>query len=152
MQDRGGMLPLPLLADDGRLAIALDRMGRDPKRRHGPFAEQAAQLLADGHQRLQILGIEPGEGVLDHRRRHRLARRRIDGPAHLAPRFLDRDHDLADLGLHLSPSSPLISEARRPPTRAWMRGPVVITRARTSSSAWGASASPTSMASKWLRT
>ncbi len=50
------------------------------------------------------------------------------------------------------PSSPLISEALRPPARAWMRPPVVIARISTISSGRGASATPTSIASKWLRT
>src|SRR5579864_421029 len=53
---------------------------------------------------------------------------------------------------HLRPSSPLISDAFSPPTRAWTRGPVVITRASKISLARGASLIPTSMASKWLRT
>src|SRR5437763_12494458 len=53
---------------------------------------------------------------------------------------------------YLSPSSPLISDALSPPTRAWMRGPVVITRASRISSARGESLIPTSIASKWLRT
>src|SRR5262249_11466829 len=129
MEDRGGMLPLALLADDGRLAVALDVVGRDAERRHRLLAEQAPQLLADRHQILEILGIGPAERILDHRRRDRLARRRAHFLAHLAAGLLDGDDDLADIGLHRNPSSPLISEALSPPTRAWMRGPVVITSA-----------------------
>jgi hypothetical protein len=54
--------------------------------------------------------------------------------------------------VHLRPSSPFTSLALSPPTRAWMRGPVVITNARAISSALGPSATPISIASKWLRT
>ena len=62
------------------------------------------------------------------------------------------DGDLANVGFHLSPSSPLMSQASRPPEREWTRGPVVITRTRTISSARGASFNPISIESKWLRT
>ena len=67
-------------------------------------------------------------------------------------RFFDRHGGLADLRLHLSPSSPLMSLAVRPPILSCTRAPVVMTSTRASSSALGASAQPTSMASKWPRT
>src|SRR5690242_2397343 len=51
-----------------------------------------------------------------------------------------------------SPSLPLISEARSPPTRSCTRAPHVITSTYTSSSACGAPGTQTSIASKWLRT
>src|SRR5262249_51808705 len=96
--------------------------------------------------------VAAGERVGDHRHRRGLARRRRHRPPHLGIGLLDDGKDLANLGFHRRPSSPLTSLAFRPPARSWMRAPVVITRINTISSARGASTMPTSMALKWLRT
>src|SRR5262249_56577277 len=110
------------------------------------------EFFADSHQLGEILDVLSGVGVFNDRYRGGASCGRIHEVAHLGLRFLQKDRDLADVGLHRNPSSPLISEALSPPTRAWMRGPVVMTRASRISSARGASARPTSIASKWLRT
>jgi len=67
-------------------------------------------------------------------------------------RFFDERYDFSDFRFHRRPSCPLISEAsgrRRGHGRA---GQVFITSASKSSLAFGASAIPTSIESKWLRT
>src|SRR6202044_615145 len=93
-----------------------------------------------------------GERILDHRHGGGSSRRRLNSAIHLDARLLDEGPRLANLRLHLSPSNPLIWEASRPPARLCTRGPRVIASASRSSSARGASATPISIASKWLRT
>src|SRR5206468_12658997 len=89
MQNRGGVLELAGLADDRGLAVALDLAGLYPERGHGALAQQAAELLADLDQHVEI-GLEAsGARVLDHRERARLARRRRDLSPHLLVRLLD---------------------------------------------------------------
>ena len=73
MQDRRGVLELARLADDRRLAVALDRRRGHAERRDGLLAEHAAELLADLHQLLEIVGVAARERIGDHRKRHRLA-------------------------------------------------------------------------------
>src|SRR5258707_1306523 len=53
--------------------------------------------------------------------------------------------------LQRKPSLPTIASFARPPTRAWTRCPVLITRIYTSSSAAGAPGTRTSIASERLR-
>src|ERR1700722_12239744 len=152
MQQRGGMFQLAVLADGSRLAVALRARSLDAERRDGARGEQGAELLADIDQRREILDIAAGERILDHRNGGGSSRRRLNSAIHLDARLLDDSHEFANLRLHLSPSNPLIWEASRPPARLWIRGPVVIASASRSSSARGASTTPTSIASKWLRT
>src|SRR5207247_519682 len=96
----------------------------------------------------QVVHVFSSARVFNHRDGSGAPSRWIDRLAHLSVRFFNERRKLADSGLHRSPSSPLISEALSPPTRAWIRGPVVITSASRISSARGASATPTSIASK----
>src|SRR5262249_55879355 len=139
MQKCRCMLPLALLADDGCLAIALDFRRGDAEGSHGPLTEQPTQLLPDRHQLFQGFAVAAGKGIAEHRGGDGVAGRRTARLAHLAASFLDGNNDLADLGFHRNPSSPLISEAFSPPARAWMRGPVVMTSATSISSSRGAS-------------
>src|SRR5690606_4914020 len=127
-------------------------IGADSQCGHAFLAQKCAQFLADVHQVGQILDIAPGEGVFDYCGRHGLAGGGRDGTAGFLVRFLDPDAQFANPCLHLSPSSPLICEASSPPERECTRGPVVIARITTISSARGASFRPTSIESKWLRT
>ena len=100
----------------------------------------------------KILDIAACERIGDDGDRRRTPHRRRNLAPHLGQGLVDHRYDLANFEAHRSPSCPLISEAFSPPTRAWTRGPVVITSASKISSARGASATPTSKASKWLRT
>src|SRR5271169_6853071 len=146
------MLEFPVLADRRRLAVTFRDRPLDSERRYRTASQQLAEFLADLDQRREVLDIAAGERVLDHRDGGRASRRRLDRAAHLEARLLDDRHDLANLRLHLSPSTPLISDAFSPPARLCPRAPVVIARTSSISSARGASAIPTSIASKWLRT
>ena len=152
MQHRGGVFEFAVLADGRRLAVALRARSLDAERRDGARGEQLAEFLADVDERREILDIAAGERIFDHRDGGGAPRRRLDGAIHLDPRLLDDSHELSNLRFHLSPSNPLISEASSPPARLCTRGPVVIASASSISSARGASATPTSIASKWLRT
>src|SRR3984957_2289458 len=152
MQQRGGVFELPVLADGCRLAIAFRGRSLDAERRDCAHGEQRAELLPDINQEREILDIAARERILDYRDGSGSSRGRLNSAIHLDTRLLDDSHKLADLRLHLSPSNPLIWEASRPPARLCTRGPVVIASASRSSSARGASATPISIASKWLRT
>src|ERR1700734_675883 len=152
MQHCGGMFELAVLANGCRLAIAFRSRSLDAERRDGARGEQGAELLADIDQRRETLDIAAGERILDHRHGGGSSRRRLNSAIHLDARLLDEGPRLANLRLHLSPSNPLIWEASRPPARLCTRGPRVIASASRSSSARGASATPISIASKWLRT
>src|ERR1700733_6502745 len=152
MQQRGGVFELAVLADGGRLAVALRARSLDAERRDSARGEQGAELLTDIDQRREILDIAAGERILDHRHGGGSSRRRLNSAIHLDARLLDDSHQLCNLRLHLNPSNPLIWEASRPPARLCTRGPVVIASASRRSSARGASAMPISIASKWLRT
>ena len=152
MQKRGGVLHFAVLADQRRLAVTLRLRALDAERRDRALAEQLAEFLPGLDQRREVLDIAAGERIVDHGERGGAPHRRRNLAAHLGQRLVDHRHDLADFEAHRSPSCPLISEALRPPTRAWTRGPVVITSASRISSARGASATPISNASKWLRT
>ncbi len=146
------MLEFAILADRRRLAVTFRHRGLNTQGCNRTLRQQFAKLLANGHQLRQVFDVLTRAGVLDHGDGSCAARGWIYFSAHLALRFLHEDGNLADAGFHRSPSSPLISDALRPPTRAWIRAPVVMTSASKISSARGASASPTSIASKWLRT
>ena len=147
-----GVFQFAVLAHGGGLAVALDRATIDAQRRHGLFRQIAAQFLADVDQLREILLVLAGEGIGDDGHGGGAADGGFDRLVLFGQRLVDNDHHLADLRLHLKPSSPLISLAARPPALAWTRGPVVITSATTISWLRGASVTPTSMASKWLRT
>jgi len=60
VQDRGGVLQLAVLADDGRLAVALRRTA---KRGGRTFTEHSAELFSDGHERPQVIDEAAGEPV-----------------------------------------------------------------------------------------
>src|SRR5215831_14614521 len=142
------MFQFAILSNCGGLAIAFRGRARDAQSRDGAFRQQSAELLADFHQFTQIFHKFPSERIFDDRGGRRAPRRWSDGLAHFTASLFHKRDNFADLGFHRSPSSPLISEAFSPPTRAWTRGPVVITSARRISSARGASFTPTSIASK----
>src|SRR5579863_7950317 len=152
MKDRGGVFELAILADRRGFAVALRSRAFDPQRGDGARGEQVAKLLANVHQGRKILHEASCKRIVDDRHRRCAARRRIDGAVHLDSRLLDDGDDLSNPGFHRNPSSPLICEACRPPARLCTRGPVVMARASSISSARGASTTPTSIASKWLRT
>src|ERR1022692_5195500 len=117
-------------------------------RRPRPRREQFPEFLSNRHQLGKILHIFSRTRILNYGHRRRTPRRRRNLAVHFAPRLFHKSRNLADLRFHRSPSSPLISSALSPPTRACTRAPVVITRASRISSARGASFTPTSMASK----
>src|SRR5271163_3340472 len=146
------MLEFPVLADRRRLAVTFRTRPLDSERRYRTASQQLAEFLADLDQRREVLDVAARERVLDHRDGGGAARRRLDRAVHLQARLLDDRHDLANFRLHLRPSNPLISDAFSPPARSWTRAPVVIASTSSISSARGASAMPTSIASKWLRT
>ena len=167
MQDGGGVFDLARFTDDRRLAVTLRLPRRDAERVDAALAEQSAEFLADGAEFVEVLDVAAGAGVVDYRHGQRAAGRRLDRAAHLDADFVDLNHDLANLGRHVlpqcssiearpaaqrRPSQFLIALAASPPTRAWIRDPVLIARMKTSSSAAGAPGTRTSMASKWLRT
>src|SRR5271168_1513889 len=146
------MLEFPVLADRRRLAVTFRTRPLDSKRRYRMASQQLAEFLADLDQRCEVLDIAACERVLDHRDGGGAPRRWLHRTTHLEARLLDDRHDLANFRLHLRPSNPLISDAFSPPARLCTRAPVVIARTSSISSARGASAIPTSIASKWLRT
>src|SRR5438309_6242716 len=147
MQNRRGVLDLAVFAHGRRLAIALDAGRRYAQSRDCSQREQFTEFLADQHQFRQVFHILSSAWIFNDGDCGGTPSWRIDGPAHLGSRLFDEGCNLADLrslwDFHRSPSSPLISEALRPPTRACTRGPVVITNANRISSARGASARPT---------
>lgn len=107
MQDRGGMLQFPVLADDGAFAVALGVLGPDAQGRDAAAAQKFAQFRANGHQRLQVLGELARERIGDNSDRQRLSGRRRDGGALNAVGLLDEDDQFPDLGRHrpISPQS-----------------------------------------------
>src|SRR5215472_918033 len=145
MQDGCGMLEFSVFAHGGGLAVALCVVARDTQSGNCLLRKEFTEFFADGHQLGQILDVLSGARVCDDGHGGGAARGRIHGAVHLGLCFLQKHRDLSNVGLHRNPSSPLISEAFSPPTRAWMRGPVVITSASRISSARGASASPCSI-------
>ena len=80
-----------------------------------------------------------GQGIFDDGHRGGAPGRRRDGAPALDQCLFDNGYDLSNRRAHRSPSSPLISVAASPPTRACTRAPVVIARTSTISSARGAS-------------
>ena len=83
---------------------------RHAERLHRRTAQQLAQLGARRLELRQLLGEHTGIGVADHRDGGALARRRIDGPAHLGAGFLDDGNDLSDFrGGHGDPLARLIA-------------------------------------------
>ena len=122
------MLQFATVADDGRLAEALRPLGPDAERGEAALRQQIAQLDADLDQRRKILRVAAGEGIGDDGAGDGAARRRKDGLAHLDVGFVQLDDDLADVGAHQRcPSQTLMPSGVRPPTRSWMRAPVVMT-------------------------
>ncbi len=122
------MLELAAVADDRRLAEALRPLRPDAERGEAALGQEVAQFDADLDERREVLLVAPGERIGDdgagdgapRRRRHRLA--------HLDAGLVRLDQDLADVGAHQRcPSQTLMPSGVRPPTRSWMRAPVVIT-------------------------
>ncbi len=70
----------------------------------------------------------------------------------LMPRIGLDDLQEIFLAAHRWPSHTLMSFASSPPMRLWMRGPQLMARQNRISSGRGPSLTPTSKASKWLRT
>ena len=146
MEDGGRVLQLAFGADRGRLAEALDGWRRECRERR-PHARRAARraLRRSSIKRSQVLDIVSGEGVLRSPR----SRRRASSAAITArpPSISVSSTTVTILRMsrrHRSPSSPLMSLAASPPTRAWTRGPVVIASTSTISRLRGASAMPIS--------
>ena len=83
----------------------------------------APKFFADFHEFGQVLYVFSRERIFDYGCSGGASRGRIHGLAHFGVGFFHEGDDFADFGFHRRPSSPLISEAFRPPTRAWMRGP-----------------------------
>src|SRR3984885_5209798 len=152
VKDRCRMLQLAVLPHRGSLAVTLGPRSFDADGVDSVLRKQSTQLLTYVDELLQVFHVAAGEGVLNHCDGDRAPHRRIHHLTHLGAGFFDGGNDFADFGFHLRPSSPFTSLAFSPPTRAWMRGPVVITNARAISSAFGPSVTPISIASKWLRT
>jgi hypothetical protein len=94
MQQRGGVLVLPSLADDGRLAVGL---GRGAQRLGRLLGQQRAELLAGVDQRREVVDEAAGERVLEHGHRRRLAHRALGVAAAVAEDLLHDRHELAHL-------------------------------------------------------
>src|SRR6266850_4380943 len=75
MEQRGGVLVLAALADDGGLA---ERLRRRAERLGGLLGQQRAKLLAGVDQRREIVHELPGKRILQHRHRGDLAHRPLD--------------------------------------------------------------------------
>jgi hypothetical protein len=106
-----GVFQLAVFADRGGLAVALRFRAVDSQRRHRPFRQQFAELLADRNQRREILDISSGKRVFDHGDRRRAPGRRRHGLSHLRQRLLDHRDNLANDGAHRFPSRFPISES-----------------------------------------
>src|SRR5580704_14609722 len=123
VENRRRVLNLAIFANGSSLTVAFDAgcgstQGRDRAKR-----EQLSQLLADRHQFGQVFNVLSRTGILNHGDGGGASSRRIDSQSHLGTGFFDERCNLADSGFHYfghqrNPSSPLISEALRPPTRA----------------------------------
>ena len=94
------MLQLAILADGGRLAVAMRLGAVDAERGDRLLRQQLAEFLADRDQRREILDIAAGKGIFDHRDRRGAPRRRRDRLAHLDMGLLDHGDDLANDGAH----------------------------------------------------
>src|SRR6185436_18886821 len=108
--------------DEGGIAARLDRRGPGAKRSPGKAQRSDCRYEFEGFATLAIHDVLPCGSVEQNR------------------------------GGQRWPSSPLISFVSSPPTRACTRPPVVMPSRYTISPGRGASATRTSMASKWLRT
>src|SRR5688572_8776127 len=148
MENGGGVLELTPFANRGSLAITFHPIASDAQCGDGALGQQAAQLLSDIDKECQVLLKNACVRIFDDGHSRCTAGGRIDRPSLLGQRLIHKDHNLPDPALHRSPSSPFTSLARSPPTRSCTRAPVVMTRATTISSERGASAIPTSIASK----
>ena len=152
-------------AHEHRRLLAADQLFRDA---HGvtgvavvvardhlelPAADAAGcvDFLEREHPALAVGLEEGGEGLVRIEFADADGRGVGGGIARREDRGTGRSEDQV-ASIHRCPSQRLMSAAFRPPMRAWIRGPSVITRMSTSSSGFGASATPTSIVSKWLRT
>ena len=152
VENGSGVLEFTVFADRGGFAVTFGGRPGMPRATTARSVSSAPKFFADLHEFSEVLNEFSSERIFDHGCGGSASCGRIHRLAHFGVSFFQEDNNFANFGFHRRPSSPLISEAFRPPTRAWMRGPVVITRAKRISSARGASAMPTSMESKWLRT
>src|SRR5262249_55726238 len=118
MENSGGVFEFSVFSDCGGFAVALSRGARDSKGRDGALGQQLTKFFADFHQFAQVFNVFAGARIFDDCDRCSTARRRLNVVAHLSARFFQKSSELADFGFHRSPSSPLISEASSPPTRA----------------------------------
>ena len=100
------MLQLAVLADGGRLAVAVRLGAIDPERGDRPFRQQFAEFLANRDQRREVLDIAAGKGIFDHGDRRRAPGRRRDGLSHLDMGLLDHRDDLANDRAHLVSLAP----------------------------------------------
>ena len=164
------MLELAGLADDRGLAVALRLAGLNAQCFDTALTEQSAEFLANGDEGVEVLGVLTGEGVFNHGHGQRLAGRGRNTAPHFDACFVKLHNDFADFGWHgwlldsggvcawkgcafqRKPSHWLMPVAASPAMRACTRGPVLMARMNTISSASGAPGTRTSMASKWLRT
>src|SRR5260370_5313376 len=112
------MLELAVLTDCGSFTIALRRRPGDAKRDDRALGQQRSKLLADLNELAQIFHVASGEWILDYRCRRGAPRCWFNCLVHLPAGFFNERHAFSDLRFHRNPSSPLISEAFNPPTRA----------------------------------
>ena len=153
MKDGGGMLQFAILADRRGLTVTFGGRSSDAERCDSTLRQQLAEFFADRHQLGKVFDIFARIRIFDHRDRRCAPGRRIDRSRPISVEISSTNVAIFRIFAFIAdPSSPLISDAFNPPTRAWTRAPVVMTSASRISSARGASVMPTSIASKWLRT
>ena len=100
MQDRGGVLQLAGLADDGGFAITVRLPRRDAQRLHAALPQQIAQFFANGDQFVEGFAVSPGVWVADHGHGQRAPGGRLHGATAFGVGFIDADDQFADLGFH----------------------------------------------------
>ena len=118
MKDRGGVLELAVFTDGCRLPIAFNTGSWDAQGRDGALRQQFAQFFSDRHQLRQVVHKFSGVGIFNYCNSRGASGWRINGAFHFRARLFEKRRNLANVGFHRNPSSPLISEAFRPPTRA----------------------------------
>jgi hypothetical protein len=89
------MLLLAVHANDGRLAIAFDRVRSERGARD--YGNLRAERGAGRDESCKVFLILAGKGILDDGGGCNLAQDRIGGNAGLAARLVNQSHDLPDL-------------------------------------------------------
>ena len=113
------MLDLAVGTDDRTLAVGGHVVWGHAEGCDGTLGKQPGNLSAKVVERCEILDEPARVRVSDNRRRHNLARRRINRTASVAQRLFDLHHDLANLSSHRGGSYGLSARrtgVRREPT------------------------------------